>query len=496
MSEGLFFYTEPFDHQRRLVEERWDKEYWGLFLEMGTGKSKIVIDHFVNLYLAGQVDTVFYVAKKGELANFLADQVPKHLAPDIPTKTLTYTGYSTKRQKASLEHILTPKEGVLRIFAQNIESVRSGKGYQIAKAYVKSSKKVMIVCDESTYAKDPRSSQTKALTAIARMCKYRRIMTGTLVPHTAVDIYSQSRVLSKTTFDGEGVVSFRNRYCVMEEKRFHGRSFKVITGSKNQDALKMKMKQWSDTLLKKDCLDLPEKMPPQKKLVPLTSQQFDLYQALVHTHVAMMPDGEMIDVANALALMTKLCQVVVGQVRMEDGSYKDVPSYRPEYTVNLAKDIIDGGNKVVVWSHYRHCTEVLAEQFRSEKVNFTQVKSIMGVEERQQAVEDFQNLDEVKVFLGNPQVSGFGTTLTAARYMIYHSHSDNYEHRLQSEDRIHRIGQTGACTYYDMVSKVPAELNILERSKNKAVFRQTMMSRDEMMELVAIRDPGDSYLTD
>jgi hypothetical protein len=78
MTDELVYRTKPYAHQLDFLKRTWKKPAWGMFCEMGVGKSKMVIDTFINLYLAGEIDTILYVAKKGELANFSTYELPTH----------------------------------------------------------------------------------------------------------------------------------------------------------------------------------------------------------------------------------------------------------------------------------------------------------------------------------------------------------------------------------------------------------------------------------
>ena len=79
----------------------------------------------------------------------------------------------------------------------------------------------------------------------------------------------------------------------------------------------------------------------------------------------------------------------------------------------------------------------------------------------------FQNDPECKFFVGNPSTGGFGLTLTAASYVIYFSNNYNYEIRIQSEDRAHRIGQNKNVTYIDIVAKDTVDFHIMKALQNK-----------------------------
>ena len=92
---------------------------------------------------------------------------------------------------------------------------------------------------------------------------------------------------------------------------------------------------------------------------------------------------------------------------------------------------------------------MLEETYGKESV--VSIYGAISVDARKEAVERFQTDDRCKFLVGNPSVGGYGLTLTASRNVIYFSNSYNLEHRDQSEDRAHRIGQTAKVTYIDLL---------------------------------------------
>ena len=482
----LVFGTEPYEYQREIVEQTWQKPWWGLFMEMGTGKSKIFIDTVVNLYLAGRVDTVLYVSKKGELSNFQTYELPKHKPAHINCYAHVYRGYTKKDDLVKIKHMLTPTP-YLRVLSINIESLRNqgSKPFAIAVHYLRSSKKCMIVVDESTTLKDRRSSQHKALIKLRKMAKYARIMTGTVMPNNPVDGFCQSLFLDKRALGYGGVTAFRNEYCEMEKQHFGSRSFFKMKGPKNLDQLQRKLHSIGTVLRKKDCLDLPEKVYT-RSAVDLTPTQIEHYNNLVDYAVTKI-DGEYIECNNALSVVLRLHQIVCGQMRMPDsGEYVLIDNNRYQAVSELVDEVLENEKKVVIWSHFKAASAGLAEYLRRNH-ELVHLKGGMNIEDRAEHIERFKTDPSCRIFLGNPQSSGFGLTLTEAHTAIYYSNSDNYEHRLQSEDRIHRIGQDTKCLYVDFHSPGTVEDAILERTKIKALYRDQVMGKNEFLELISLR---------
>jgi SNF2 family DNA or RNA helicase len=482
----LTYKTKPYQHQLDILQQTWNKPYWGLFLEMGVGKSKIVIDTIANLYLTGKIDSVLYVAKKGEFANFPVYEIPVHMPDNVQFVSTTYSGYSTTKQVAAIKVALAPT-AKLRIFSMNIESLRAGKGFQIAEAFCKSSKKLMIVVDESTTLKDHRSTQHKAMMKLRGYADYVRIMTGTLIPRSPVDVFNQSRFLNAMAMGVKTLTGFRAIYEEQELVVLGNRRFQKTIGVKNIDKFRRQIRTFATVLRKTDCLDLPEKIYASK-VVPLTGEQVKLYQDFVDYSISEI-DGEFVEAVNALSVMSKLHQIVCGQIRLPDGTYRPVESNRAKYLADFAEEVLESQKKIVVWSHFREATAGLFLELERRGLKTEWLEAGLSSDERSARIASFKTDKSVKVFLGNPQSSGFGITLTEASTMMYYSNSDNFEHRLQSEDRIHRIGQKETCLYYDFHTPGTVEDAILARTKSKGEVRDQLMPRQDFLKLIALNNP-------
>lgn len=486
----LVYGTEPFEYQRQVVEETWKKKYWGLFMEMGTGKSKILIDTFVNLYLAGEVDTVLYVAKKGELSNFQTYELPKHKPEHVKCYAHVYKGYTKKDDLTKIKHMLSPTT-YLRVLSINIESLRNqaSKPYAIATHYLRSSRKTMIIVDESTTLKDRRSSQHKALVKLRKLAKYARIMTGTVMPRDPVDVFGQSLFLDKHCLGYGGVTAFRSEYHETERAHFGARSFNKVTGYKNLDKLKKKIRQIGTVMRKEDCLDLPEKMYT-RRAVDLTPEQVKHYDELVDYAITQV-EGETIECMNALSVILRLHQIVCGQIRLPTGDYALIDNARYAALKETVDTVLESEDKVVVWSHFVAASAGLAS-YLGQDYNLVHLKGGISLDERAEAIDRFKTDKDCRIFLGNPQSSGFGLTLTEAHTSLYYSNSDNYEHRLQSEDRIHRIGQNQKCLYIDFHTPGTVEDAILNRTRMKALRRDQVMGKNEFAQLIKLRQDARS----
>lgn len=485
MSE-IYLGGKPYAHQERIVRETWDKPYWGLFCEMGVGKSYMLIMTMVNLYLAGKVDTFLYVAKKGEYANFQVYELERWWPKHIKRLQYIYTGYSSTQQVKNIKAVL-PSRVEPRIMSMNIEAIRSERPYALAEKFVRSSSKTMIIVDESTTMKDPKSTQTKALLQLRKYCRYARISTGTVAANSPVDVWSQVRFLDNNVLGYRSITAFKSEYLVQEDTFAGNRRYKSTVGFKNLRELNNRLKRTADIVLKKDCLDLPEKVY-KRHLVKLTLEQIRLYKEFVDFSVTQLGGGDYVEAVNALAVNIKLHQIVCGQLRDTEGVYHDIDNNRFEECYNIIDGLMEAGErKIIVWSHFVRSTARLREYLSARKLGVVHMVAGLSTDERSQNIHEFKTNPNMHIYLANQQSSGFGSTLTESCSAIYFSNSDNYELRLQSEDRIHRIGQEQKCLYVDMHTPGTVEDNILNRANRKGDMRQGLMSRDDFIDSISFK---------
>jgi SNF2 family DNA or RNA helicase len=468
MSVEFNFKTKPYQHQIDILNKSWDLEYFALFAEMGTGKSKIIVDNFVKLYSIGEIDTVVIIAKKGEYANWHYDQIPTHIPENIRYKSFLYTTTKVSSVKGAKQFDAVASYDGLKIFIINVESLISPKTKKYLDLIFNKKNKVFFVVDESTCVKEPSSKRSKVVYDIAAKAKYRRIMTGTAITQSPLDIWGQALVLKRGILGTTSYFSFRGRYAVMEPLYLGQRVIKRIVGYQNIEELSNRIKSFSVQVLKKDCLDLPDKIY-KKHVVEMTPTQEHMYDKLKEEAIIALDNGESLEVVHALTMMSKLHQIVCGQLKISDDHYQSVENNRIPALLEILEDY-DG--KVIIWANYRQtlhdCIKAIADKFGEESV----AGYYGGVSDadRVAAVKNFQDLGHpLRFFVANPQSAGFGITLTASSLVIYYSNSFNLEHRLQSEDRAHRIGQTKNVEYIDLFTPGTIDeriVNVLRSKKN------------------------------
>ena len=251
------FKTKPYAHQITALEKSWNKETYAYFMEMGTGKTKVLIDNLAMLYDKGKVDGALIIAPKGVVKTWYEQELPTHLPNHIENTKVLWQSNITKTQREKLESLFVLGQD-LHILIMNVESLSTDKGVKFASKFLNSHKTIMAI-DESTTIKNQAAKRTKNIINLGKFAKYRRIMTGSPITKNPLDLFSQCEFLDPWLLNFDSFYAFRNRYAKMKTMHLHGRSIQIVDVFQNLGELSDKVKGFSYRVLKEDCLDLPPK---------------------------------------------------------------------------------------------------------------------------------------------------------------------------------------------------------------------------------------------
>ena len=443
------FKTKPYAHQLKALEMSWNKEVFAYFMEMGTGKSKVLLDNVAMLFDKGKIDSVLIVAPKGVYKNWYASEIPEHLAKHIDRNVVLWKALITKEQKCKLDSLFEQDFTKLHIFIMNVEALSTKKGLDFARQFL-NVKRALFAVDESTTIKNPGAKRTKNILGLSKMGKYRRILTGSPVTKSPLDLYTQCHFLDPFLLDFTSYYAFRNRYAELRTANFSGRSVQVVTGYKNLAELAETLKSFSYRVLKDDCLDLPPKTF-MKRVIQLTPEQKRVYEQMKKTALATL-NGKMVTTMNVITQLMRLQQITCGHFKADDDSIQNVKNNRITELMDVLEDV---EGKAIIWAHWRHDIDTIVASIEDKYPG--SVVTYYGdttTEDRQKAIKKIQDPEsKVRFLVGTPQTGGYGITLTGASTMIYYSNGYDLEKRQQSEARIDRIGQKKPMTYIDIIAE-------------------------------------------
>jgi len=505
-----------YQHQEEAIEMCKDLEYSALFMEMGTGKTRVVIKIAEHKYLKGDIDAILLIAPNHVHTQFVTEQMPTHCS--VPYTSLIWS--SQKKNNVSyvnrMDDLFTPKMDKLKVFAVNVEAFQSDSIVPFIATYVKHNK-VFTIIDEATRIKTPKAKRSKT---IHKLEKYgqRCILTGTPVTKSPFGLWSMFEFLKHNYF-GVNFFIFQARHGVMMQgvNEHTGGRYKTLIDEKTWNITLNKIKAYEegrgeaglmftdfedvasemslsvknvlfihkqkafikykrldelkeaiDSITfyakKKDCLDLPDKIY-ETVFLEMGKEHRRVYNTL-KSKMLVEYEGKDLTVLNKVALTTRLMQICGGYFPYVEE--KDIEIGSNLITIEKKQGMLIGTKNIKL--------ERIKEEF-DEMSSFPVIiwaKFVLELEniykelkkdykcalyygktrtaERETIIEDFK-AGEYDILIINPSVGAFGLNLQNATTQFYYSNGFNVEERLQSEDRSHRIGVKGNCLYKDFAFK-------------------------------------------
>ncbi len=464
------FKTKPYAHQMTALELSWKKREYGLFMEMGVGKTKVIIDTAAMLYDAGKIQSLLIIAPKGVYRNWSDKEIPEHMPAHLDTRMAVWTSRLTVAKKAEINNLFQPNDD-LNILIMNIDAVITKKGNKVLTTFLTCWSTLMVI-DESTLIKSNSAKRTKATIKLAKMAAYRRILTGSPVTKSPLDVYSQCEFLNPNLLGFSSYYSFRNKFAVLQDMDYGGRNVKQVVGYKNTGELKEILSEFTYRVTKDECLDLPEKIFA-KRGFELQKEQKKAYEDMRRMAIAFIEDSEATTTA-VITQLLRLHQISCGFLPLDDGTTKFFDHNRLKELKSL---LAETSGKVIIWANYRYDIKTIKEML-DEEYGVESTVTYFGDtsdDDRAIAVKCFQDVEHpVRFFLGNTQTGGYGITLTAANTVVYYSNNYDLEKRLQSEDRAHRIGQEDSVLYVDLVCENTVDEKIIQALRNKITLAQAI----------------------
>lgn len=315
-----------------------------------------------------------------------------------------------------------------------------------------------VIFDEAHYVKDTKAVRTKAALAIAEHAKRIYCLTGTPVMNRPIELFALLRAVKHPLAYKDGVAistlrkAYGKRYCGAYFHRlgFTGRGFWDETGATRLPELREMTKDVFLRRMKADVLDLPEKIV---SVVPceLNEEDQERYDNAWKEYLewlAAHPEEN-----------KDLGGVLSAQALIELGKLKQVCS-RAKVT-RIAADVenaVAQGQKVIIFSQY---TKTIAA-LQDEILGAVTLTGEHDAQERDAAVQAFQNDPATTVFIANMKAGGVGITLTAASIVIFADMDWSPETHRQAEDRAHRIGQSGTVNVYYYIAENTIEEDVID----------------------------------
>lgn len=482
--------TKPYAHQLQCLERFSNHAAFALTAEMGTGKTWIAMMDLAQHWLDGQCDAALVMAPNGVHDNWVRRELPKHMPEAIAWKALAW------KPKKSVQEALTEfckPTKPLRIFTMNWEAMSTEKGFEMAKAFCERAKRLAIICDESDEMKNPKAGRTKAMMRLRCYSEWRRILTGTPFDGTPFSAFSQYNFLDPKILNCTNYAAFKSRYAEMlkpgnpllnaiikngnlrfvpqvVEKDKHGRP-----KYRDLDKLSAILAPHTFRVLKKDCLDLPEKIYKTVSF-DMTLAQWKVYRKAEKEN-RLAYEGNDTPFAR-LTIANKLSQITSGYyLHPHSEEPVRIPGANPKLELlrERVRVLMEAGESVIIWARYTVQILDIAKALTEDGHRVVTYYGDVDSETRSANIDAFER-GEAKVFIGNQQAGGTGITLVAASYVIYFSNNFRLRDRLQSEDRAHRIGQTKNVTYVNFIANETVDEEVVEALINKQEVSEMIQS--------------------
>ncbi len=452
-------------HQLDAIEKCGYRPAFAYLMEMGTGKSLTVATEMLELRDAGEIDAVLIVAPKGSYEDWATKHLPE---AGCDEHIYVWKGQGTKGERQRFDDVLE-RDGAIAIF--NIESFSAGtRAMDAARRFVHGRRCAMIV-DESTTVKSTTAKRTKNIIELGRMCTFRRILTGSIVTNSPLDVFAQFEFLQERLLGFSSFFAFRSRYAVLKTMDNGGRKFQVPVAFKNLDELREKVGRHSFRVLKSQCLDLEPKIYSQYR-TEMGDKQAQIYHDVRDLAMTQLGEETYVSATSVITQLIRLHQISCGFVVDENGLYHNLCDNRLQDLLHLIEETDDS---VVIWAAYRYDIKKIVDALKL-KYGFDQVVEYHGgvsQNERQSGRSNFQ-AGTSRFFVGNVQTGGRGVDLFRSRTTVYYSNNWDLELRQQSEDRTHRMGQSAGCSYIDLVAPGTVDEKIIHALRKKINIATTI----------------------
>jgi SNF2 family DNA or RNA helicase len=488
--------TKSYAHQAKIIEESKDREFAGYFMEQGTGKTHVTIAVATHLFLQGKLNTVLVLAPNGVHNNWALNELPIHSPlSNVQQEVAVWNSSDGVKKRNAFEETLQTigKGNRLTWVLANIEALRTKGFLEMVEKYILGgslfdsyhSKKAqfMMVVDESVTIKNPKADVTKAAIKIAEHAAYRRILTGTPVSQGPLDLFSQCRFLGKNVLPYNSMTAFKHDYAIEQAVNLGpGRpAFNKIVGYRNQDKLARLIQPFTWRVMKKDCLDLPDKIY-QTRHVELTAAQKRAYKQLLTLAMTQLPSGEVVTSLHAITTLLRLQQITLGYVTDDNKNLIPIESNRITALEGLVQEMGPDA-KAIIFCRFKEDVRQVVESLGNEQC--VQYHGEVHESIRSQNVAAFQAPQGPQFFVAT-SAAARGLTLTAASNVIYYSQGFSLDTRLQSEDRPHRIGQDKNVVYTNIVAKGTVDEKVIRCLMDKQDIANMCLTRTNLEGLLAL----------
>jgi SNF2 family DNA or RNA helicase len=475
------FKLPPLSYQQEVFDKIKNLKAAALFLEQGLGKSKISIDSMCHFAEGGIIKAVFVFAPTQIASNWALEEIGKHAWNSFQHDVFRWVKSQPRTVtlfKSALEKL--PGEGRIWWFTLNKEALLDVDLCTSLRKFMLGVPSAVIL-DESTFIKNPTGKTSKSAINLGGYAKVRQCLSGTPQVNSPLDLFKQYQFLHTGILGCTTKKNFLETYCQTETKMFrvngklHQEEFAVSVN----DLFYSRVAPVTFRYKKEEVLkDLPPKMYTQF-MVELTPKHRKLYNLLRDNMIADLTtigrdNGGEIRTFNKLATIIRLHQLLSGIAVTSEGT-----EIFESDKLSALKEILDTTtNSTIVWANFRYSIERITKHLKDKGASVGHLYGGMSAEDRDTTQKQFANGD-LQFLIAHPKTAGKGLTFTKCSNMIFYENGYGYEDRVQSEDRIHRIGQVAdSCQYIDMLCKDSIDEVIYDTLQRKLQLNDVLRRED------------------
>ena len=460
---------QPWGHQLEAINIAKDLPEYGLFFEVGAGKSLTAINIVRHKYEAhGKILKTLIFGPPIVLENWKREWA---INSDISKKQIHVLSGHNKDRIALFNKEKDAPTGA--IFITNYEALLMKDLYALFLAW----QPEVLIWDELHKLKDPTSKRTKLAVPLADVSKYRLGLTGTPILNSLMDVFSQFRVLDRGRTFGKNFFSFRSRFFY--DKNAGAPANKYFPDWRPRPKIETEFHNMiasiSKTVKKEDCMTLPP-LVKQRLYSPMGKEQTRMYTEMKKQLVTYL--GDKAAVANlAITKALRLQQIVSGFVKLDDESihrFKENP--REDQLHDLLEEL-SPNHKIIIWAVFHENYVTIRQVCEKLKIKYVEVTGEVSAKSKQENVDAFNTDPSVRVFIGHPLSSGIGINLVVADISIFYSRNFSLEQDIQAQGRNERGGSEihKKLLRYDLVTENTIDEAVLESLYNKQTLSDSVL---------------------
>ena len=437
--------TKLLPHQEIGVKKLKKVKVCALFMEMGTGKTRTMLE-LIKLRLdKNKVNHVLWLCPC-TVKESLKSELKKHLV-NYDEKLFTICG---------------------------IETLSSSIKTNVELRNLVETKKVYLIVDESTKVKNFNALRTQNIISLAEKCEYKAVLNGTPITKNEADLFSQFYILDSRILGYSSFYTFA-RYHITYDSCIPNK----IKSIKYVDYITTRIAPYVFEVKKNDCLNLKNKFFFKERFW-LTSEQENHYQEIANKLFLELDEMKPNTVYNLFyALQSIACgfRVSIDNYLDKEQKISREPFFidpkenpRNKALLKTIETDIKNSKVIICCTFLNEVNEI--EKILDEKFGTNSYRTYTGscnLKTRQKKLEDFEHDSSVQFLIATKTTVGFGLNLQFANNIIYYSNDWNYGTRSQSEDRIHRLGQTKDVNIYDIIAEDTIDVRInrcLDKKEN------------------------------